>query len=137
MLSFSEFKSRGDTPIYVQIVQYIKRGIVAGNILDGDDLPSRRVLSATLGINPNTVQKAYKLLEDEELIASRPGAGSVVVVSADVIERLREELVVRDVKEVLAAVKQMGISKERAVSLIYSLWENSENEKAYSEEGEE
>ena len=51
------------SPIYLQILLYIKRGIIAGSIVDGAELPSRRVLSALLGVNPNTVQKAYKLLE--------------------------------------------------------------------------
>ena len=51
-----------------QIIRYIKRGAVAGTIRDGDELPSRRVLSALLGINPNTVQKAFHLLEEEQLI---------------------------------------------------------------------
>ena len=65
MISFDEFKADGRLPVYQQILDYIKRGAVAGTIADGDELPSRRVLSARLGINPNTVQKAFALLEDE------------------------------------------------------------------------
>ena len=44
------------TPIYLQIIDFIKGGLAAGTIVYGDELPSRRVLSAILGINPNTVQ---------------------------------------------------------------------------------
>ena len=76
MISFEQFRMQGDAPIYMQIITYIKQGIVARTILDGDELPSRRVLSATLGVNPMTVQKAYKMLEDEGLIQSRAGAKS-------------------------------------------------------------
>ena len=43
--------------IYQQILLFIKRGVIVGTIKDGDELPSRRVLSALLGVNPNTVQK--------------------------------------------------------------------------------
>ena len=55
------------TPIYLQILLFIKRGIIAGTVVNGDELPSRRVLSALLGVNPNTVQKAYRLLEEDGL----------------------------------------------------------------------
>ena len=62
MITFDDFKADGKLPVYQQILDYIKRGAVAGTIADGDELPSRRVLSARLGINPNTVQKAFALL---------------------------------------------------------------------------
>ena len=68
IISFDGFAMDDKSPIYNQIVLFIKRGAVAGSIADGDELPSRRVLSALLGVNPNTVQKAYRLLEDEGLI---------------------------------------------------------------------
>ena len=64
MITFDQFKLEDGMPIYLQIVLYIKRGIIAGVIADGDELPSRRILSALLGVNPNTVQKTYRLLED-------------------------------------------------------------------------
>ena len=50
MVSFEEFKPVDGVPIYQQILTYIKRGAVAGTVTEGDELPSRRVLSALLGI---------------------------------------------------------------------------------------
>ena len=70
MISFQDFRQTDDTPIYLQIVRYIQQGLAAGAIQDGDELPSRRVVSALLAVNPNTVQKAFKLLEDEGLALS-------------------------------------------------------------------
>ena len=55
MVSFEAFRAVDGTPVYLQIINFIKRGAIAGTIRDGDELPSRRVLSALLGINPNTV----------------------------------------------------------------------------------
>jgi len=78
LLSFTPFPLEEGVPIYVQIVRHVKRGIVSGSVQDGDELPSRRVLSAQLGVNPNTVQKAYRLLEDEGIISSHAGAKSAV-----------------------------------------------------------
>ena len=62
MISFESFIMEDGMPIYLQIILFVKRGIIAGVIVDGDELPSRRVLSALLGVNPNTVQKAYRML---------------------------------------------------------------------------
>ena len=64
MISFEEFILEDDSPIYMQIIRYIKQGIAAGTIGDQEEAPSRRVLSALLGVNPNTIQKAYRILED-------------------------------------------------------------------------
>ena len=61
MLSFSGFRLEDGSPIYQQIIRYLEQGIAAGTIRDGDGLPSRRVLSAQLGVNPNTVQKACRM----------------------------------------------------------------------------
>ena len=67
MVSFDSFTLCGGVPIYQQILLYLKRGAVSGAIADGDELPSRRVLSALLGVNPNTVQKACRLMEEGRL----------------------------------------------------------------------
>ena len=63
MCDFGGFVPADGLPIYLQIVRYVERGVAAWTIADGEELPSRRVLSAQLGVNPNTVQKAYRLLE--------------------------------------------------------------------------
>ena len=123
MISFENFLITDGSPIYLQILLYIKRGIIAGIICDGDELPSRRVLSALLGVNPNTVQKAYKLLEDEGLIASRTGAKSYVVVTEEKLTEIRSEFLETDAKEVVAKFKQMGVSKEEAHALIERFWD--------------
>lgn len=125
MISFEQFIMADGSPIYLQILLYIKRGIIAGSICDGDELPSRRVLSALLGVNPNTVQKAYKLLEDEELIQSRAGAKSCVVVTAEKLAEIRVELLEADAKEAVAKLKQMGVSKDEAHSLIEKYWQKN------------
>ena len=123
MITFDDFKASGGMPIYLQILSYVKRGIAAGTIADGEELPSRRVLSARLGINPNTVQKAFKSLEDEGLIQSRSGAKSYISVTQEGIKRLREELLMEDVKNITDALKQMGITKDEAIALIAKYWE--------------
>ncbi len=128
MISFEEFMMQEGSPIYQQILLYIKRGVIAGNISDGDELPSRRVLSALLGVNPNTVQKAYRLLEEENLIQTLQGSKSTMALTEEKIMRIREELLEADAKGAVQKLKQMGISKKEAIGLIEKYWESTEKE---------
>ena len=123
MVSFDGFTLADGNPIYLQILLFLKRGAVAGTIRDGDELPSRRVLSALLGVNPNTVQKAYRLLEEEGLIASHSGAKSLMVLDAETISRVRAELLENDAKGMVSAIRQMGLTKAEAHALLDKYWE--------------
>ena len=123
MVSFDGFTLADGIPIYLQILLFLKRGAVAGTIRDGDELPSRRVLSALLGDNPNTVQKAYRLLEEEGLIASHSGAKSLMVLDAETISRVRAELLENDAKGMVSAIRQMGLTKAEAHALLDKYWE--------------
>ena len=123
MITFEHFKLEEGTPIYQQILLYIKRGIIAGSIACGDELPSRRVMSALLGINPNTVQKAYRMLEEEGLITSHSGAKSYVDVTEEKIQQISKELLQNDARSIVTTMKQMGLTKEEALQLISENWD--------------
>ena len=123
MISFESFVPDGNVPIYLQIVGYIKRGIVAGTIPDGAEMPSRRMLSALLSVNPNTVQKSYAMLEEEGLIHSRSGAKSCVAADDAAIRRLRGELLGQNLKTIIDAMKQMGMTLEDAQAALSDHWE--------------
>lgn len=123
MISFDGFIPDGILPIYLQIILFIKRGLIAGIVVNGDELPSRRVLSALLGVNPNTVQKAFALLEEQGLISSRTGAKSVISVTDEQIAGIKAELLLSDIKNITSALKQMGLSREEAARLIEENWD--------------
>lgn len=123
MVSFENFTIEDGSPIYMQIILYIKRCIIGGTIADGDELPSRRVLSALLGVNPNTIQKAYKILEEEGLIQSHSGAKSYVIADSSAVARIRAELLESDALNIINAMKQMGLGKDDALALIEKYWE--------------
>ena len=123
MISFEHFTMEDGVPIYLQILRYIKREAVAGVIRDGDELPSRRVLSTRLAVNPNTVQKAYRMLEDEDLIVSHTGAASVMKLDVKKLAALRTELVEEDAMGAIRAWQQMGLTKGEVLVLIEKLWE--------------
>lgn len=123
MISFDAFVMEDNVPIYLQINGFIKRGIVAGTITDGDEVPSRRMLSALLGVNPNTVQKSYAMLEEEGLLHSRSGAKSYVRVTPEAVGRLRQEILYAGVRAMVASMKQMGVSCAEAQQIVAEFWE--------------
>jgi GntR family transcriptional regulator len=65
-------------PPYFQLVQQVKDALRLGTLRVGDRLPTVREAAAAAAINPNTVMKAYRELELEGLIVSRPGLGTFV-----------------------------------------------------------
>ena len=69
---------RSKAPIYEQLREQLRWQITMGFLAPDEPLPSVRALSAELGINPNTIQKAYREMEQEGLIYSRPGRGNFV-----------------------------------------------------------
>ena len=126
MVSFEAFRAVDGMPVYLQIINFIKRGAIAGTIRDGDELPSRRVLSALLGINPNTVQKAFHLLEEEHLMESRTGAKSCMTLPPDTLDALRREVLSDELRTMARTLRQLGISREEALRLIEQAWEEEE-----------
>ena len=126
MISFENFAMEDGSPIYLQILRHIKRGVIAGNVCNGDELPSRRVLSALLGVNPNTVQKAYRMLEEEGLIISHSGAKSYMSLNDEKVQAIRGELLENDTINAIRMLRQMGVGKKEAISLIEEYWDRSE-----------
>ena len=67
---------RDARPIYEQVRDGLRRLMVSGVIQEGEQLPSVRAMATSLAINPNTIQRAYELLEAEGYVSSVPGKGS-------------------------------------------------------------
>ena len=126
MIDFGAFRAEDGTPIYLQIIKYLKQGVVSGAVADGDELPSRRVLSALLGLNPNTVQKACRMLEEEGLLVSHAGAKSCVRVTPELRERVRAEIIRSDAVAAASAFRRMGVPLEESIELVKRAYEEAE-----------
>ena len=123
MVSFEALRLEEGSPIYLQIIRYLERGIAAGTVTDGDELPSRRVLSARLGVNPNTIQKAFRLLEEEGLISSRAGAKSAVTLTPERAAAIRRRLLEEEAAALVRSLRQLGLDREGAAALVLRLWD--------------
>ena len=83
---------RDSKPIYEQIKDGLRRLVVSGAVRTDEKLPSVRELATSLSINPNTIQKAYRELEQEGYIYTIAGKGSYAAQRADVATGRNEEL---------------------------------------------
>ena len=123
MVSYEPLVLNDRSPIYLQIVRFVQRGIISGAIQNQEELPSRRVLSSLLSVNPNTVQRAYKIMEDEGLIESRTGAKSCISITEDRLVCIRKQLVTEEIRSAITIFKQMGLSRQETLDQINALWD--------------
>ncbi len=101
---------RDARPIYSQIIDGFREQITAGILQPGEKLPSVRDLAATLAINPNTIQRAYRQLELEGWIVSMQGKGSFV--SGETSIRQREaDRKLTEFDRLVTALERCGVSR--------------------------
>lgn len=97
-------------PVYAQIVEQVKRAVAAGVLSAGDALPSLRETAMKLRINPLTVGRAYRQLEQEGLIETRHGLGSFVTGHARrPAEEFRRRAIARGIDKVLVDAMDLGV----------------------------
>lgn len=109
-------------PMYPQLSRYIKKLILADELKHYEELPSRRELALQLSINPNTVQKAYKQLEDEGIIKTISNVKSVVIVNEKILEKLRSEMIEETMKEFVKEGQTSGLDFQQTIVWLTKLW---------------
>ena len=102
----------GKSDVYVEVAERYERFIMLGILKDGDKLPSVRTAAGELGVNPNTVQKAYSLLEEKGLIRALPKKGAFVTYSSVEGKEERKEKERKDIFDTLSRLKNNGAAKE-------------------------
>jgi DNA-binding transcriptional regulator YhcF (GntR family) len=107
-----------DAPIYAQLVEQIKVGIVTGAFPTGERLPSVRDLATEAGVNPNTMQRAMAELERDGLVYSQRTAGRFVTEDKERIESAKRGLAERHIKTFREAMFQLGYRQEELASLL-------------------
>lgn len=121
-----DIRLEGKQPIYEQLYNGIAALIASGTLAPEERLPAVREVAKKLGVNPNTVQKAYALLEQNGFIRSIPAKGSYVSPEAGAAAALRQESL-RKLREALAEAKGGGIKKEEALAITEEIWGGGEN----------
>lgn len=105
-----DYQSR--TPIYEQIVTEIEKYISLGVLKPEEQLPSIREFATTLGINPNTVKKAYEELERRGVINVISTKGTFVSKNVADVSARKIKDIIKKIKEELIEIEKLGVSKE-------------------------
>lgn len=126
IIDFSTLKLNNIYPIYQQIVRFVKIKIALGEVKSGDELPSRRMLSVVLNVNPNTIQKCCKIMEDEGFLLSQAGAKSVLNFNAEMAEQMKRRFYVEEAEHFIDEMKRLKLRKEQVVEIINLYWERGE-----------
>jgi GntR family transcriptional regulator len=113
------FLSKRD--VYIEIAQRYEKYITLGVIKPGEKLPSVRTAATELRVNPNTVQRAYSLLEEKGLIRSMPKKGAFVIFGN---ENSRQGESFEALTAQLLHLKQQGTSKEEIISVIEEVYKH-------------
>jgi GntR family transcriptional regulator len=98
-------------PIYEQIRDEIRKLVITGALKPGERIPSVRELAATLAINPNTIQRAYRELEGEGYIYSISGKGSFAALDNKALEK-RQESTLQNFDETVKELLFLGVGPE-------------------------
>ena len=110
MIYLIQISYRDPRPIYEQVKDGFRMLILTGAMRPGERMPSVRELATQLAINPNTIQRAYRELEQEGFICSVPGKGSFVADARDTAALRRKELLVQ-LKEISEELKKLGVDE--------------------------
>nr|WP_300004272.1 GntR family transcriptional regulator [Tissierella sp.] len=109
---------KDNLPIYIQIMNYIKKEIVTKRIKEGERLPSARELSTTLTVNPNTIGRSYAELEREGLIFTQRGMGTFATEDIKLIQGLKNDMADNLVSNFLKEMRSLDFTNSEIKEII-------------------
>lgn len=116
---YINFQSR--VPIYEQLRKNVIKLAAIGLLKENEQLPTVRSLAKQLGVNPNTVQKAYQILDHEGIIYSVAGKGSFI--SREIkTQRRKEEFIQQALKPVISELMDMGVEKQDVLNAVEKIF---------------
>ena len=126
-MSFINVDLRSRTPIFEQIVSCVEELVLRGIMKPDEQLPSVRSLASELGINPNTIQKAYAELENRGIIYSLTARGSFVSSEiGELRERSRKQLL-KSIKGHFQEAEKLGVSRSDITALLNEVWRDKDD----------
>ncbi|MDV3220641.1 GntR family transcriptional regulator [Intrasporangium sp.] len=112
-------EGKSGVPPYLQLVHQVRQAVLVGYLKNGDQLPMIREAVEQLAINPNTVSKAYRQLEQEGLISAKPGVGTFVTgAPGTAIPPARYAALRRGLERWLTSAEEAGLDDDAVAALI-------------------
>ncbi|WP_234405555.1 GntR family transcriptional regulator [Paenibacillus sp. IHBB 10380] len=115
---WEEVAFNGRDPVYLQVVRHFKEQLATGRLEAGQIIPSRRELGAMLKINPNTAQKAYKEMEEQQLIITEGNSPSRITLDDSVLRTIRSELISDAVDAFVVSVLKIDVPVEELLDIV-------------------
>lgn len=113
-------------PVYEQIIKQLERFVLTGVLKPGSQLPSVRSLSAELGINPNTIQKAYSELDTRGVVCTVPGKGGFISQNATALLYEYKLQKLSELRDMVNEMALAGIAEEDLLCLIQEVYSHKE-----------
>ncbi|EHR38042.1 GntR family transcriptional regulator [Facklamia languida] len=115
-------------PIYTQIIEQVKDRIIRGDYPPGYQLPSRRQLAQEWKVNPNTVQKAFKEMEDLAIIVTPPNRPSIVTTDQVCLRQLKNEALVHSLQALCYLVRDLDMDLETVIDQLRQKYQVNKEE---------
>lgn len=113
-----EYQFTNDKPIYLQLMDVFKTGIVSGELPLGSRLDSVRDLAMNAKVNPNTMQKALSELERIGLVRTERTSGRFITDDTELIEAMKTEIVEAEISAFLEKMKSLGLDKASIIKFM-------------------
>ena len=112
------WRFNGTEAVYVQIADIIRKDIIGGKYPSGSQLPTVRQLAFEASVNPNTMQRALLLLEEEGLLYSRGTVGRFVTEDTEALIGARQRMIRASIDALVDGARELGLSSEELVQYI-------------------
>lgn len=110
-------------PVYLQVVRHFKEEMATGKLAAGQEIASRRELAGLLQINPNTVQRAYKEMEEQHLITTAGNSPSRITTDKQVLNSIRQELIQEAVEVFIQSIKKIELPTDDLLRFVKEKYE--------------
>lgn len=134
---WTEVAFNGRDPVYLQVVRHFKEQLATGRLEAGQIIPSRRELGAMLKINPNTAQKAYKEMEEQQLIITEGNSPSRITLDDTVLRTIRSELISDAVDAFVVSVLKIDVPVEELLDIVKRKYVERKTVEKQIQEGED
>lgn len=119
-----QLKLNQHTPIYQQIIDEFKRSIARGELGPGDRIPSQRELATMVQVNPNTVQRAYREMEQERISETLRGQGTFICNDPELVSTIRQEMAESALRAFVQEMHDLGFSSEQVSQMVQRAYEH-------------
>ncbi|MGI5920657.1 MAG: GntR family transcriptional regulator [Syntrophomonadaceae bacterium] len=105
-------------PIYRQIIDSYKKKLVRGELKTGDKILSQREYAANVRVNPNTVQRAYREMENMQMVETVRGQGTFVTATGELIAQIKQEMARKVIDYFVGEMSSLGYTRQQMVEML-------------------